>query len=214
MSAESLTGQRISPPVPVPVPPEWWRPIAARPGPATLLGCAGLAVAVGVRVAVAGADGARSPGAGLVFAVLLIGLALALGVPRGRLRIGDVVKGLIGAAVLCLGPLITHSGIGSHTAAAGFASWAAVVVVVAAAEEVLLRGALFGVVTRWRGEDAAVLVTAIAFALLHVPVYGWHVLPLDLAVGAGLGALRLWSGGVTAPAVAHIGADLAGWWLR
>ena len=55
---------------------------------------------------------------------------------------------------------------------------------------------------------------AMAFALLHVPVYGWHVLPLDLAVGCGLGALRLLTGGVTAPAVAHVGADLAGWWLQ
>jgi hypothetical protein len=40
------------------------------------------------------------------------------------------------------------------------------------------------------------------------------VLPLDLAVGVCLGALRLYAGSATAPAVAHTLADLAGWWLR
>ena len=56
-------------------------------------------------------------------------------------------------------------------------------------------------------------MTSVVFALLHVPLYGWHVVPLDLGVGLWLAGLRLISGGVAAPAVAHVVADLATWWL-
>jgi hypothetical protein len=73
---------------------------------------------------------------------------------------------------------------------------------------------LFDAVQRRSGSDAAaVVVAAIAFAALHVPLYGWHVVPLDLAVGLVLGATRLVAGTWTAAGVAHVGADLAGWWL-
>jgi membrane protease YdiL (CAAX protease family) len=85
---------------------------------------------------------------------------------------------------------------------------------VAVAEEVLLRGALWEVAARRWGLPAALAVTTGAFGLLHVPLYGWDALPLDLAVGLLLGGLRLAAGGWGAPAVAHTLADLAGWWLR
>ena len=86
-------------------------------------------------------------------------------------------------------------------------------VAVATAEEAFLRGALYDAVARARGVDAAVVVGALAFAALHVPLYGWHAVPLDLAVGLALGALRVVTGTWTAPALAHAGADLVGWWL-
>jgi len=57
-------------------------------------------------------------------------------------------------------------------------------------------------------------VTTLAFALLHVPLYGWSVFLLDVAVGFALGTLRAITGTVLAPSVAHTVADLAGWWLR
>ena len=91
--------------------------------------------------------------------------------------------------------------------------WAVITIVVATAEEAILRGSLFDVLTRSHGALAAVLVTSVVFALLHVPLYGWHVVPLDLGVGLWLAGLRLISGGVAAPAVAHVVADLATWWL-
>jgi len=56
-------------------------------------------------------------------------------------------------------------------------------------------------------------VTSVAFALMHVPLYGWHVVPLDLGVGIWLGGLRLLGRGVAAPALAHVLADLVTWWL-
>ena len=117
--------------------------------------------------------------------------------------------------VLCLPPFwhrLGHNGVlGS---AHQFTIWAAVVTLVALAEEVLLRGSLFEAAARYRGENAAIALSAVAFALLHVPVYGWSVLPLDLAVGVALGVLRVLAGSVTAPAITHVVADLAGWWLR
>jgi len=94
-----------------------------------------------------------------------------------------------------------------------YAGWAWATALVATAEEAFLRGALFGALQRWRGTDVAVVGAAVAFAALHVPLYGWHAVPLDLAVGLALGALRVVSGSWTAPAVAHVGADLVGWWL-
>lgn len=59
----------------------------------------------------------------------------------------------------------------------------------------------------------AIAVTSLAFALIHVPLYGWHVVPLDLGVGVWLAGLRLASGSVAAPAIAHALADLATWWM-
>jgi membrane protease YdiL (CAAX protease family) len=60
---------------------------------------------------------------------------------------------------------------------------------------------------------AAVLATSLLFALIHVPLYGWHVVPLDFGVGVFLAGLRLASGSVTAPVIAHVVADLATWWV-
>jgi membrane protease YdiL (CAAX protease family) len=88
-----------------------------------------------------------------------------------------------------------------------------VVALVAVAEEVALRGALFNAVRSSWGDGAALAVTTILFAAMHVPLYGIGSLPLDLAAGMLLGGLRIVSGGVLAPAVAHVVADLAGGWL-
>ncbi len=80
-------------------------------------------------------------------------------------------------------------------------------------EEAILRGALFDAIDEAGGLLAAVVLTSVAFALIHVPLYGWHVVPLDLGVGVWFAGLRLVSGRVAAPAIAHALADLATWWL-
>jgi membrane protease YdiL (CAAX protease family) len=171
----------------------------------------GFAVALGLRVLVGGDDAARSITAGLVFAACLLVLVVAAGtrVPVTRRAL---VLGLVGAVVVCL-PV----GLGQLVAVRplhgtqGFLPWALAVVVVATAEELFLRGALFDAVpTQW----LAVAVGALCFALLHVPLYGWHVVPLDLAVGLVLGGLRVEAGTPAAPVVTHVLADLAGWFLR
>ena len=170
--------------------------------------------AVAVRVAVAGPAGAASIRAGLIFAVLLLAAGAKL-CPAPRVDVRNVAIGLAGMAVLLV-PVAISYGAGSLSLATdgtSYAGWAAATAVVATAEEAFLRGALFGALQRWRGNDVAVVGAAVAFAALHVPLYGWRAVPLDLAVGLALGTLRLLSGSWTAPAVAHVGADLLGWWL-
>jgi membrane protease YdiL (CAAX protease family) len=88
-----------------------------------------------------------------------------------------------------------------------------VTLAVATAEEAVFRGALFKALERHAGLGAAVLVSTLAFALFHVPFYGWQALLPDLAAGLMLAGLRVAFGGVAAPAAAHVMADLATWWL-
>ena len=175
---------------------------------------AGFTAAVLIRLTVGGPGVARSAPAGLGFAACLVLLSAAAGTalrPSWR----AVLVGALGGVVLCLPPLLTRAVLGWTPRPGGsYLSWALVVTIVAVAEEVLLRGALYDAVIAWRGEPAAIAVAAVAFAALHVPLYGWHVALLDLTVGVWLGALRSVARSPTAPAVAHVVADLAGWWLR
>jgi len=84
---------------------------------------------------------------------------------------------------------------------------------VAGAEEIAFRGALLDALAEWGGWPAAVVLSSLVFALVHVPLYGWGVVPLDFAAGVWFAGLRLLTGSVAAPAAAHVLADLATWWL-
>jgi membrane protease YdiL (CAAX protease family) len=130
------------------------------------------------------------------------------------IAIGSAV-GLAFVATSVVGPALAGvervPGLGRP--AAPFVPWALVNVLVASAEEAVLRGVLFDRVAHAGGAALALAVTTCAFALLHVPLYGWQVVPLDLAVGLCLGGLRMATRSVAAPAAAHIVADLATWWL-
>lgn len=174
---------------------------------------------------------------GTAFGIALAGLALGFRprsvarvrpcVPRlarlwitqvGHLSRSALVGLAFGLALVALtvaGPAIAgvHVVPGLGRPAAPFLPWALITILVASAEEAILRGVLFDGLRRSGGTVAAVLLTTAAFALMHVPLYGWHVVPLDLAVGIGLGGLRLGTGRVAAPASAHAVADLATWWM-
>jgi membrane protease YdiL (CAAX protease family) len=185
---------------------------------------AGLAIGAGLAAAVAARlTGTRGGLDGLVIGVAfggaLMALAFAGGVRPGRIRatplaIGAGV-GLALAALTVVGPAIAGAtyvpGLGRP--AAPFVPWALITIVVASAEEGVLRGALFDRMDRVAGVAPAIVATTVAFALMHVPLYGWHVVPLDLAVGFLLAGLRLGTRGLVAPAAAHVVADLATWWL-
>jgi membrane protease YdiL (CAAX protease family) len=180
----------------------------------TVLGLVGLAVAVLLRAYVAGVSGARSESGGLVFGIVVCVLAAGIGLSRPRRNTWALSVGLAGGIVLCLPVLIRKLAEGTGLPVAPTADWVAIVGLVAVAEELLLRGALYDRVLRWRGQEWAIGLTTTAFALIHVPFYGWHVLPLDVAVGLWLGVLRAVAQSVTAPAAAHLVADLAAWWLQ
>jgi membrane protease YdiL (CAAX protease family) len=182
-----------------------------RPG----LCATGIVAAVALRAAVGAPDTAASMPAGVVFAVALLAIALAAGWRPQRPRIAGFALGAAGGGALILAWLCFRGGPGIQVAPvnAGLAIWTPIVAIVAVAEEIALRGALFTALrSRW-GDGGALIVTTLLFALMHVPLYGIGSLPLDLAVGMLLGSLRIVSGGVLAPAVAHVLADLAGGWL-
>jgi membrane protease YdiL (CAAX protease family) len=206
--------------------------VAVRP----LLPVLGVAAAVGaalaVRVAVAGEAGAASSvPAAAVFAMLLLGVAAwgsrarsspgARGRGRWIARLRNravwrgVLLGAVGAAVLVALVLLVPAGpavqLWARPRGVEAVTWTLLVVLVAAAEEAVFRGVLFDRVARARGAALAAAVCAAAFALAHVPLYGWHAVPLDLGVGLWLGGLRVLSGGVLAPALAHALADCGAW---
>lgn len=77
----------------------------------------------------------------------------------------------------------------------------------AVAEEAFFRRYLYGLVVERYGATVAVVVTASAFALVHVTVWGWWVLPLDLAAGLVLSWQRAATGRWSVPAATHVVAN-------
>ena len=189
---------------------------APRHGAATvawLLG--GLAVASLARAALNGHVVLSAFAAGATFGIVLIVMAAVVGWRPGRPSVSSLLVGSVGGLVLIVLPHLAHpllpAVIGMRPEP--FAAWILVTIIVVTGEEALVRGALFGALEGAAGPIAAVAVTSLAFALMHVPLYGWQVVPLDLGVGVWLGGLRLATGGVAAPAMAHGVADLSTWWV-
>jgi membrane protease YdiL (CAAX protease family) len=77
----------------------------------------------------------------------------------------------------------------------------------AVAEEAFFRRYLYGLLVPSCGPGVAVVATAGAFALVHVTVWGWWVLPLDLAAGLVLSWQRAVTGRWSVPAVTHVLAN-------
>jgi membrane protease YdiL (CAAX protease family) len=210
-------------------------PLTARRAVAALapsLGLGGLLVAAVWLRAVGTAAGTPDPiTAGLLFGLGLLGIAAA-----GRVRSGAVPRatterrvavrgvgravaiGAAGGGALVVLALLGRTLAGTPELppviqADALLPWSIATVVVATGEEAVLRGALFDRLTRAAGLWPAILVTSLVFALIHVPFYGWRVVPLDFGVGIWFAGLRLASGGIVAPSIAHAFADLATWWL-
>jgi membrane protease YdiL (CAAX protease family) len=181
----------------------------------SLLLTAGIGAALALRVALGGSEGPGSMPAGLVFALALLALATGAGWRPGRPSIRAAALGVGVGGVLVAAWVTAHPGTALDLAPlnAAMALWTPIVAIIAVAEEVALRGVLFDAVRGWGGDGWALAATTVVFALMHVPLYGIGALPVDLAVGLLLGGLRIVSGGVLAPAVAHVIADLAGGWL-
>ena len=185
--------------------------LAARAGVVVPLG--GLLLLVALRWAATDLARLDRLGVGVAFGAGLLAVAIGTGWRAGAVRWQAIAAGLLGGGVLVLLAFLTRPVPHLWVPAAPFLPWAAITILVATAEEAILRGVLFDRFTRSGGALVALLATTVVFALIHVPVYGWQVLPLDLGVGLLFGGLRLATGGVAAPAVAHALADLATWWL-
>ena len=152
---------------------------------------------------------------GFAFGAGLVAVGVAGGARTALPGFASLPIGLAGGATLVVVAVLARGGSPIETFPAGvsFLPWALATVLVAIGEETILRGALFDALDGQGGAVIAILGTSVAFALIHVPLYGWHVVPLDLGVGLWLAGLRLVSGGIAAPAAAHAIADLATYWL-
>ena len=185
---------------------------------------AGLAAIVAIR-ALAIQSGAGDPIAdGLLFGAALLGLAAldrGTGFVRRRTAQGlarSIVIGTVGGVALGALALAGRALAGAPTLPPVFRAdlfpvWAVATIVVASGEEAILRGRLLDRLMGPLGLAGAILLTSLAFALMHVPFYGWRVVPLDFGVGLFLAGLRIAARGIAAPAIAHAIADLATWWL-
>jgi membrane protease YdiL (CAAX protease family) len=77
----------------------------------------------------------------------------------------------------------------------------------AVSEEAFFRRFLFGRLARY-GPATAILVTALLFAAIHVPIYGMPALWVDLGAGLLPSWQRWASGRWTTPAATHVLANL------
>jgi membrane protease YdiL (CAAX protease family) len=147
------------------------------------------------------------PGSSFILATMYIGLgAICLAVspaaPEPRL-LQPVLAFGIGASALFLGGLAAGPRLPAPVAPDAFVlnSLAAV------SEEAFFRRFLYDRLARF-GPAAAILVTSILFALIHVPLYGMPALWVDLGAGLVLSWQRWATGRWTTPAATHVLANL------
>ena len=126
------------------------------------------------------ARGARSRPTGVVALPLLVGAVAVVG---ARILAGPAVPVRAGVVAVTL-------NVGA-----------------AVAEEAFFRGFLYGKLERW-GTAVAVAASALAFALVHVPLYGTAALPVDVGAGLLLSWQRAATGGGSVPAATHTLANL------
>jgi membrane protease YdiL (CAAX protease family) len=171
---------------------------------------------------------------GVLFAMAVLGVAGAVRYVGLRLDVGTrpttegaqgawgpipaVALGLLGGAVLVAVPIVARVPgapplLPAPRPDASLGVWVGVTLLVAASEEVLFRGALFDALLARHSTFVSVALTSLLFALVHVPFYGPAAIPIDVAAGVWLAGLRLTSGRLVAPGIAHALADLVTWWL-
>jgi len=109
----------------------------------------------------------------------------------------------IGAAAFAIG----RFAVDAPVRPGGLALAVALNALAAVTEEAFFRRYLFDLLLPSVGAGGAVVVTAGLFALAHVTVWGWWVLPLDLAAGLVLSWQRAATGRWSVPAVTHVLAN-------
>ncbi len=178
--------------------------------PPLLSASLGLATLVGITVAV------------VALALGREGLSLAA-LGFGRPGLVSVLAGLALAAffIRVFGPFVgwLYSELGQAGFAPGLAevaplpTWylAPAVVLIAAIEEILYRGYALHRLTALTGRPwLAAVISTVAFALAHVPAWGWTISLSFLVSGGLLAALYLWRRDLWANILVHVLTDLVG----
>jgi membrane protease YdiL (CAAX protease family) len=137
----------------------------------------------------------------IAIGVLGIGGAVRHKAPRASvIRIAGVT--LLGIAALVVVRML-HTPIHSRIPV----EVVLVSVVAAVAEEAFFRRYVYAWIAD-QGEGLAIVVAAALFAVIHVPIYGAGVLPIDFAAGLLLGWQRRESGTWISPAITHVIANI------
>jgi membrane protease YdiL (CAAX protease family) len=154
--------------------------------------------------------GSARPIAGVLgFGAILVA-SLAVPVRREPAASSDVSARLGAPVALAVGLL----ALAGATFVAGrpvplvVAAWTLPLSLLAAvAEEALFRRVAYAELARW-GAVAAVLGSALLFAVIHVPLYGLAAFPVDLGAGLVFGWQRWATGSWVASAGTHAAANL------
>ena len=148
----------------------------------------------------------HDPTARLVVLFVTLGLIGAFWpLPSGRpaANVAWAAPLALGCAAFVLGRLAMGGIASQHPL---FARSLVLNALAAVAEEAFFRRLLYGWLERF-GTGVAIGVSAAAFALAHVTVWGWWVLPLDVAAGLVLSWQRAASGRWSVPAATHVLAN-------
>ena len=135
-------------------------------------------------------------------AVALAWRAPAPALPRAGWAVSSAVLA-VGGVAFALGRVVVDVPVRPW----GLAVAVSLNALAAVAEEAFFRRYLYGLLVERHGPAVAVTVTAAAFALVHVTVWGWWVLPLDLAAGLVLSWQRAATGRWSVPAATHVLAN-------
>jgi membrane protease YdiL (CAAX protease family) len=136
-----------------------------------------------------------------------IGLAsLTVDVPTERPRVHPVAVLAIGIGAVWVAGLAAGTPLPAPSGAVLVPL--AMSTLAALAEEAFFRRFLYGRIMPRLGAGAAVVLTALLFAAIHVPIYGASVFWVDLGAGLLFGWQRWASGSWTAPAATHAFANL------
>jgi membrane protease YdiL (CAAX protease family) len=149
-------------------------------------------------------------GNGPVFVLLPLFLALlAVGVLWPGPPAVRPVRGAGNVLLLGVGAFVVGRVLASGPAPVAAASGVVVGMntLAAVAEEAFFRRLVYGALLPG-GPWAALVGSSVLFAAVHVTVYGWWVLPIDLAAGLLLGWQRQVTGSWAVPAVTHAVANL------
>jgi membrane protease YdiL (CAAX protease family) len=140
----------------------------------------------------------------LFSALLLVGVMWPINTPSVALTRRRVLLPLaVGIGAFALGRVLG----GGHAPAALVSRVLVLNTLAAVAEEAFFRRLVYARLLI-AGEIAAIVGSAVLFAAVHVSVYGWWVLPIDLAAGLLLGWQRHASGSWAVPAATHVFANI------
>ena len=138
----------------------------------------------------------------LFVAMLMVGVLWPLRTADPALRAWPQIF-VLGTAAFFIGRVLG----GGHPPIPFAARFIALNTLAAVAEEAFFRRLAFGMLER-HGAALAIVGSTVLFALVHVTVYGWWVLPIDLAAGLILSWQRWASGRWSVPAATHVLANV------